>query len=472
MVIITGNGRCGTSVIATFCSKIGFSNIGGDWIDPDSRGGAESTEPLTLLYKLQSNEDVSELVEIIQKFDVVKSPQFVNQGTLLLWSQIKKLFPDLKVLICSRNFSDVAKSFQKYKMHENGGTEIYSEKDVRYLTQRLEKYYNNTLQYLNELEIEYKIIEFPKFLFNFDVVAATLNELGLVIKDKTAARLIWNELVETDSYDSYNKQITLVSSLFKDSIPYLDILINSITKMEFVTECILAVTDQSIQENQFTVGQTEFNIVHLPNKASPYDIPGFIHGCGLNYALSLATKEYIMFCDHDIYFYLPVDKIYLSLMEKHSLDVIGISHFSPTSLFFHYFPTVINMLVKKDKLPGAEFLEEMRATYSESIFNLYTPPGQVFEDKIKAVMSLPFPNGHYDTGSLLYFWALKNNWRWLSFQTKDALNYNLSYCRGNITNVPKLKSMNFLYHESNKKQDQLIAIAESIDGEIPKLNLA
>lgn len=262
--------------------------------------------------------------------------------------------------------------------------------------------------------------------------------------------------------------ITVVTSIHKTSAIFIDAYIKSILKTQLVKECILVVTDRSLKQTIIQQSGITFKIVRLPPDY-PYREPGAVigslacqdHGYGLSYGASLATQEYIMFCDHDVYFYLPVDKIYLSLMEKHSLDVIGLSHFSPTSLFFHYFPTVINMLVRKDKLPDAAFFADMKKISSD-IGDVLSPPGSKFELAVRNGPMrdlVPAPERIYDTGSLLYFWALKNNWRWLSFQTRDTLNYDLGYCRGNIADVPRLKGMNFLYHESNKEYDKLRAVA-------------
>lgn len=263
--------------------------------------------------------------------------------------------------------------------------------------------------------------------------------------------------------------ITVVTSIHQKTREFIDVYIKSILKTELVTECILVVTDRSLEESVTYQRGIRFRTVRLPENY-PFRLPGEpipvgavqTHGYGLSYGASLATQEYVMFLDHDVYFYKAVDKIFHSLMQKYSLNVVGISHFSPTTLVMHYFPTVICMLVKKEALPGPEYLQEIKQI-SPFVGDLLSPPGPDFELAIRngtLRASVPGPEKIFDTGTLLYFWSLKNNWRWMSFQTRDALNYDLGFSRGNFDECPKLKNQHFLYHESNKKYEVLREVSE------------
>lgn len=269
--------------------------------------------------------------------------------------------------------------------------------------------------------------------------------------------------------------ITVVVSVYRPTTKFLDVLISSILKTQLVKECIFVVTDWHGQyegvfpESEIIRNNIVFKTVYLPERFrelfepvgyDPLNRTSVAHACGLDYGTSLASQEYIMFLDHDVFFYLPVDAIFYSLIQKYSLDVIGISHFSPTAIFYHFFPSVICMMLKKASLPDESFLEEMREV-SPHISNLFSPPGNDFALKVENHLgSVPGSGKIYDTGSLLYFWAMKKNWRWLSFQTIDALNYSLCYNRGNIKEEVNLKNQKFLYHESHKNYEELRRIAK------------
>lgn len=181
------------------------------------------------------------------------------------------------------------------------------------------------------------------------------------------------------------------------------------------------------------------------------------HAFGLHLGLEKATNEYIMFSDPDIFFYSNVDEHYLSLMNEHKLNFIGICRPAALSHSILFFPTIVNCLVKKSNLPPNDFakhicpIDKMVTTHNckeeaDVPTYLYPMAMSLMLDEWKTLF--PNPTGHYETGSKLFLWGLKNNWRWLSYQTTDQNNYYKNFYRNNFGLKVKLPKEKLLYHES------------------------
>jgi hypothetical protein len=101
--------------------------------------------------------------------------------------------------------------------------------------------------------------------------------------------------------------------------------------------------------------------------------------------------------------------------------------------------------VKKSSLPDENFMKG-KITLSGINFD-----GCCFLgcDKLEPeLMSLyPYPDGHIDTGFLLYICAIKLGWRWLAIQTGDLHNYDTKYYKSNIKEI-KLRPQKLIYHQS------------------------
>lgn len=83
------------------------------------------------------------------------------------------------------------------------------------------------------------------------------------------------------------------------------------------------------------------------------------HSMAMHYGLSLVTQPYVLMSDPDIIIYLNnFDELYLNLYEEYNLNIIGVSHYCPTDQpFYLIFPTIINCLIKKEKLPNVDWLK-------------------------------------------------------------------------------------------------------------------
>lgn len=175
------------------------------------------------------------------------------------------------------------------------------------------------------------------------------------------------------------------------------------------------------------------------------------HVFALHQAIDYSSNDLILISDVDVFFYDNVAKIYHDLMNEHNLDMVGVSRNNPNWYVHGYFPTVVNMLIKKSKLPTKEFSEQFGISHFLS-FNLEwrTNPPENFKDLFLK------PNGHYDTGCLLYPWAIQNGLNWLSFQTIDLHNYSTKY----HASKPKIKTppiKKLLYHQSASVSDKAFA---------------
>jgi hypothetical protein len=185
------------------------------------------------------------------------------------------------------------------------------------------------------------------------------------------------------------------------------------------------------------------------------------HALGMHACIEKATSEYIMFCDPDIFFYCPVETLYLDLINKYNLNYIGISHHAALTQAFTWFPCITNSFVRKNALPNKDFLKnEIRITGALHINNIKSLESQTAEQMdgywllqgpIEGLYN-KFPNnnlsstyGIFDVGCNLWLWNVEKNWKWLAFQTIDCHIYNTGYNKGNFK-IDKIKPQKLLYH--------------------------
>lgn len=175
---------------------------------------------------------------------------------------------------------------------------------------------------------------------------------------------------------------------------------------------------------------------------------GVEHGLGLHACIEKAKHPYLMFHDPDVFFYQPVDKIFMDLMEKYKLDIIGVSHCVSTKMSYTYFPYLSCCLLKKDKLPSQTWLENKIKDEANDLY-----PGKflirpALNTSIKELF--PNPTGDFDTGSLLWLWAKEQNWRWLAIQTADVHTYSGAFNRGSVKITEKFNPKQpLLYHATS-----------------------
>lgn len=240
---------------------------------------------------------------------------------------------------------------------------------------------------------------------------------------------------------------------------FLDSLVDH-TKL--VKEIIIVNCEQENQARTFYLKNKDINLKYLN-----YYIPdrAYQHPLGLHVALDNTTQEYVLFSDPDIIFYAPVDEIYKNLIDKYNLFIVGIAHHTALGMTMQYFPCVQNCLIKKDKLPNADYLK------GSLKMRFMLAPGHLFQDwpyTEETALSLdgkylihgPIPelwknfpapelNLSCDTGCNLCLYCNDIGGKWLSFQTLDCHNYTTKIYKTNFKLKDNLGNIKLLHHATN-----------------------
>jgi hypothetical protein len=227
---------------------------------------------------------------------------------------------------------------------------------------------------------------------------------------------------------------------------FLDINIESICEqLEHVKEVIICNVEQDSSYNREEIikGKT---FKYFGGKQNLFQVSGANsiceqHALGLHMAIERATHEFIWLSDPDIFFYNAVDKIFLDLIGQYKLNCIGISHQNAMNEAYGFFPTVANLMVRKKDLPDNTYLKK------ELTLNFETPNKYLFPGRANIEDEFYYnPKGHFETGCNLLPWAIKQNWRWLSFQTLDCSNYSTLPYRNQPRSNIKLPKQKLLHH--------------------------
>lgn len=223
--------------------------------------------------------------------------------------------------------------------------------------------------------------------------------------------------------------------------PFLEMFLKSIIQnTKIISEVLIAKIDATTPcSKQYTLGNLKINKFGYPLKRTQQ---GVEHALGLHACIERAKNDYILLSDPDIIYYGPVEELYLNLMNKHDLNIIGASHHSAAIMAYSFFPWIGNCLIKKSNLPDNNFLKGYLKDNEEYLDGKYLIP-----NKIETYANeFPNPKGNFDTGSNLTLWNKFKNGKWLAFQTADCHNYTTNFCRGNIKLNYRLDKMKLFYH--------------------------
>jgi len=157
----------------------------------------------------------------------------------------------------------------------------------------------------------------------------------------------------------------------------------------------------------------------------------YCHAFGLHTCLEMATQEYILFSDPDIFFIQDVTKVYLEQIDKYDLNIVGVAHYKPENLAQYNFPCVINCLVKREELPNKQWLNgelKIRKHCVEHLLDKTSWDGDSIDGKWLAPSPPPsyyklFPNSGgacFDTGSNLWLWNHQKQGRFLSYWERNG----------------------------------------------------
>lgn len=146
--------------------------------------------------------------------------------------------------------------------------------------------------------------------------------------------------------------------------------------------------------------------------------------------IKYATNNYILTTDPDIiYAKKHFDKFYIDLYEKHDLNLIGVSHFLKAS-YGSTFPCMINMILRKDRLPDAEWMKGKLITSGR-----YLDGNPMCEKRIEE-RSEEYPNpcvSIWDQGGNIYLWNKDIGGKYITFmQDKSGSIYGVNRVYANF----------------------------------------
>lgn len=183
MLIITGLGRTGTSLIAAFCIAMGY-DVGGRWFE-ERNAGFEDRELIdinTSLSKKDANFDNNRIFNYYKK--VVKDPRFFlysNEDIISKWSALRK---DLKFVVTTRSFDNIAAS-----RNALGHDQFSSESELKLR-------FSDAISQLLSNKIPFTFLEFPDFIDDFEVVYDALCHFGDLEMNYSQAKEEWLKLVD------------------------------------------------------------------------------------------------------------------------------------------------------------------------------------------------------------------------------------------------------------------------------------
>lgn len=262
---------------------------------------------------------------------------------------------------------------------------------------------------------------------------------------------------------------------------YIHVFTDSICRRTTnVSEVIMVKVDSSHEGiiNERQLGNIKFRTIgyNLLDHLEGYKSPGWAymvcgHAFGMHHAIENSTGEYIWFSDPDIFFLNKVDQIYLDLVSKHNLDVIGVSHFNAKEQSYGYFPCIINCMIKRSILPDSEWLKEQ--LWIRSGMQLIENPQPLIHTPGKYLVAFPIPEfqdqypntaGMFDTGCNLWIWNQQRKGRWLSFYLDEwhncfrynrgfnkmiyPMNYKIGRYKTNFGLEENVPSADLLYHRT------------------------
>lgn len=190
MLIVTGTGRSGTSVMARFLHEAGYDCGSTQWF-PRVNAGYEYGPANDLNRAIAQDAERGTLVpdryfETIRavRLDVVKAPSFhFHREIARTWVAARD---DLAFLVLLREIPQVIRSLEANPEHFwnwHGRPSLVYRKICELWLE------------LTRLGVPFRSLAFPDFLHRWDSVAATLSELGLPVDSR---RGLWASLVDPE----------------------------------------------------------------------------------------------------------------------------------------------------------------------------------------------------------------------------------------------------------------------------------
>ncbi len=212
MVIITGLGRCGTSILAKYLKEVGFG-LGQvvHWHD-EARAGMELStfysitdwlyckylkegKPINIDGKMPGNYWTGTYREALNEVDkderqgkveVVKDPRITWHPDII--ESIYEARSDIKLLICHRDIEAI------YNSRNHSLPERYNDPKPRKLLSEYQIDFANFYTRVLKLGIPYRMMFFPNFLKNFEEMHNTLSDF--LPHDFDKGKEVWNKIID------------------------------------------------------------------------------------------------------------------------------------------------------------------------------------------------------------------------------------------------------------------------------------
>lgn len=208
MLIITGTGRCGTSMVAKFFMKLGI-NIGKVTWDASINAGGEDATAVGInrgLYTCALKHGSSSLYVLRNKrhilnynVPVVKDPRFTWRGVIDGWLSLRS---DIKVLLLVRDLDSVVKSRNAMKQPRDlYDPNLYT---VERLTEDFYRFVSTLVKYKN---VDYTILRFPEILDNYFLFYHEMYSMRCFDFSYVESKNVWNSVVDKSlvHYKGYTK---------------------------------------------------------------------------------------------------------------------------------------------------------------------------------------------------------------------------------------------------------------------------
>jgi len=223
MFIITGLGRCGTSILIKYLGEVGFGlgrNV--NW-NSEMRAGLELSTSYSInqrmWQKFSKNGNPIDLEQVNTgdywvgksfrecilsvdkderqgKVDVIKDPRFTWHPDLIeAWWEVRK---DIKLIICHRDIEQIYKS--RKSLNNTGQDDPKRAVHPSNPEIELPRYKCDFADFFTkvlEIGINYELLFFPDFLMDFDSVWAHLNRIGLA-HEYDKGKEVWEKLIDMD----------------------------------------------------------------------------------------------------------------------------------------------------------------------------------------------------------------------------------------------------------------------------------
>lgn len=240
-----------------------------------------------------------------------------------------------------------------------------------------------------------------------------------------------------------------------------DILLDSIERYasSVISEIIIVYVTKPHVRERTHVGNIPIRRIELTDNSSRLG-----HSCGLHAGLEVATGEYVMFCDPDVFFLSDVPQFYIDVVKNLGLFSIGVSHHVPQNQAYETFPCVVNFMMRRDQFPPSNWLNGCVVDrYPGLTRETLSIPGTLMDGKwlvhgppVGYWDQFPLPSGLFDVGCNLWLWNKQNAGKWLSFGGSEINNHARLYIANNYhTNFTFTSpwGQKLLYHKTANGED-------------------